>query len=234
MAARVLQQGGGINESRPLPEPFFSDATAFLNLLSVSHAAPVVRLAALSGRIDQAAGRLLGKEEQSLGIYQSWPTPGVDGFVECPALNAGSLDEALKVLESRENAQYRRLECIVSRLAQALAREGRFAIHDKILDVSISLEGMYDLPRRGVTKALEERVAGFLGIDAESRDWIRKNARSFYDARSAIVHNRSNEATPFTNEAAFVTGFELARRSLFKMLREGLPDDWDKFAVADT
>ena len=227
------RRGGGMNEPMPLPEPFFPDAAAFLDLLAVSHAAPVVPLAALSGRIDQAAGRLLGREGQSPGIYQSWPAQGVDGFAECPALSLEALEDAREVFENRENARYRRLTHIVSRLAQALARDGRFAIHDKVLDVSIALEGMYDLPRRGVTNALEERVAGFLGIDAESRGRIGKNARAFYDARSAIVHNRSTEATPFTNGAAFVTGFELARRSLFKMLREGVPDDWDRLPVAD-
>lgn len=61
----------------------------------------------------------------------------------------------------------------------------------------------------------------------QSRDRIGKNARS------AIVHNRSAESTPFTNGAAFVTGFELARRSLFKMLREGVPDDWDSLGIGD-
>ena len=225
------RRGGGMNEPMPVPEPFFPDAAAFLDLLAVSHAAAVVPLAALSGRIDQAAGRLLGREGQSPGIYQSWAAQGVDGFAECPALCPEALEDAREVFENRENARYRRLAHIVSRLAQALVRDGRFAIHDKVLDVSIALEGMYDLPRRGVTNALEERVAGFLGIDAESRDRIGKNARAFYDARSAIVHNRSAEATPFTNGAAFVTGFELARRSLFKMLCEGVPEDWDRLAV---
>jgi len=230
---KFCRRGGGINEPMPLPEPFFPDAAAFLDLLAVSHAAPVVPLAALSGRIDQAAGRLLGREGQSPGIYQSWPAQGVDGFAECPVLSAEALKDAWRVFENRENARYRRLVHIVGRLAQALARDGRFAIHDKILDVSIALEGMYDLPRWGITKALEERAAGFLGGDAESRDRIGKNARAFYDARSAIVHNRSAEVTQFTNGAAFVTGFELARRSLFKLLREGVPDDWNRFGVAD-
>jgi len=53
----------------------------------------------------------------------------------------------------------------------------------------------------------------------QSRDRIGKNARS------AIVHNRSAESTPFTNGAAFVTGF--------KMLREGVPDDWDSLGIGD-
>ena len=115
---------------------------------------------------------------------------------------------------------------IVSRLSEALTRNGRFALHDKIVDVSIALEGMYDLPRGGVTQALEERVSGFLASEGESRDRIGKNARAFYDARSAIVHSRSVEGSPFATGAAFVSGFDLARRSLFKMLREGPPEDW--------
>ncbi len=227
------RRGPGMNEPIPLPQPFFPNAAVFLDLLAVSHSAPVVPLAALSDRIDEAAGRLLGREGQSPGIYQSWPAQGVDGFAECPVLTPEALENAREVFENRENARYQGLAHIVSRLAQALARDGRFVIHDKILDVSIALEGMYDLPRRGVTNALEERVAGFLGIDAESRDRFGKNARAFYDARSAIVHNRSGEVTPFTNGAAFVMGFELARRSLFKMLREGIPEDWNRLLVAE-
>ena len=229
----AFRRRGSMNEPMPLPEPFLPDVAAFLDLLAVRHAAPVVPLAALSGRIDGAAGRLLGMDGQSPGIYQSWPAQGFDGFAECPALSPEALEDAREVFENRENVRYRSLAHIVGRLARSLARDGRFAAHDKVLDVSIALEGMYDLPRRGVTNALEKRVAGFLGIDPENRTRIGKNARGFYDTRSAIVHNRSGEATPFTNGAAFVTGFDLARKSLFKMLREGVPDDWDRLAVAD-
>ena len=226
------RRGGGLNDPMLLPEPFFPDAAAFLDLLAVSHASPVVPLAALSDRIDRSAHRLLGRGEQSPGIYQSWLAQGLDGFADCPVLTAAALDDAREVFENRENIRYRRLAHVVGRLARALARDGRFAAHDRVVDVAIALEGMYDLPRQGVTNALEARVAGFLGIDEKSRDRIGKNARAFYDARSAIVHNRSAEATPFTNGAAFVTGFDLARMSLFKMLREGVPKDWDRLAVA--
>ena len=58
-----------------------------------------------------------------------------------------------------------------------------------------------------------------------------RRGRSTTRART-IVHSRSAKASPFTNGAAFVTGFDLARRSLFKLLREGRPEDWDKLAVA--
>ena len=193
---------------------------------------PVVPLAALSDEIDRSARRLLGRATWSPGIYRSWPAQGFDGFAGCPALTPEALREAREVFENRESPRYRSLVPIVGRLAVALARDGRFALHDKIVDVSIALEGMYELPRGGVTSALEERVSGFLGTDAGSRDRIGKSARAFYDARSAIVHSRSARASPFTNGAAFVTGFDLARRSLFKLLREGAPGDWNKLAAA--
>ena len=197
----------------------------------MSHAVPVVPLATLSDEIDRSARRLLGRAEWSPGFYQSWPAQGFDGFAECPALSPEALREAWEVFENRESPRYRSLAPIVGRLAVALAREGRFALHDKIVDVSIALEGMYELPRWGVTSALEERVSGFLGTDEDSRAKFGKSARAFYDARSVIVHSRSAKASPFTNGAAFVTGFDLARRSLFKLLREGAPADWNKLAV---
>ena len=39
------------------------------------------------------------------------------------------------------------------------------------------------------------------------------------------------EASPFRHGAAVVTGFDLARRSLFKLLREGIPENWDKLGA---
>ena len=227
----AFRRRGNVNASLSLPEPFFPDAAAFLDLLAVSHATPVAPLAKLSGRIDRSACLLLGMDKQSPGIYRSWLAQGVDGFAECPVLCPAAFKDAQVVFENRESVRYRKLKHIVDRLAQALARDGRFAIRDKVVDVSIALEGMYDLPRWGVTNALAEQVAGFLGTDARSRDHIGKNVRAFYDARSAIVHNRSGEATPFTNGAAFVTGFDLARRSLFKMLRKGGSNDWNSLKV---
>ena len=221
----AFRRRGNVNEPMQMPEPFFPDAAAFLDLLAIGHTTPIVPLAALSNRIDRAAGRLLGREGQSPGIYRSWSAQGVDGFAECPTLRAEALEDARAIFESRENARYRKLAPVIGRLAQALARDGRFAMHDKVLDVSIALEGMYDLPRQGVTNALEIRVADFLGTDAQSREQIGKTAREFYDARSAIIHNRPADATPFTNGAAFVTGFDLAQRTLFKLLREGVPQN---------
>ena len=38
-------------------------------------------------------------------------------------------------------------------------------MQDKVLDVAVTLEGMYELPRRGKSYELQKRVANFLGTD---------------------------------------------------------------------
>ena len=217
---------GRVDEPVEAPPPFFPKAHTLLDLLAVSHTTPVAPFADLSNRIHGSAGRLLGLEKQSLGIYQSRPTDGLSGFDECPTLKPEAYKEAKEAFENRESVRYARMAPIVSRLSEALARNGRFALHDQVMDVSIALEALYDLPRWGVTQALEDRVSGFLASDGESRSRIGSNARAFYEARSAIVHSRSVQGSPFATGAAFVSGFDLARRSLFKMLREGPPEDW--------
>ena len=101
----------------------------------------------------------------------------------------------------------------------------------RVVDVVIALEGMYELPKWKKSRNLEDRVSGFLGTNAEDGQRVKKSIRALYEARSDIVHSGSAESSPFRNGAAFVTGFDLARRSLFKLLRKGPPDDWEIPAV---
>ena len=55
--------------------------------------------------------------------------------------------------------------------------------------------------------------------------------QEFYEARSAIVHNPKRKAVTPRQHDAFAKGFDIARRSLFKLLREEPPDDWDALVV---
>ncbi len=218
----MFRREGSINESTSRAcSSFFTDAEAFLDLLAVTHAAPVVPLAVQHDCINLSAGRLLGMEGQSPRIYQGSPAQGFDGFAKCPALSARLLEDVQEVFANRKSGQYRNLASVVARLAQALTKNGRFAILDKILDVSIALEKMYNLPKQGVTNALAQQVSSFLGTDADSRGQISKSMRTFYNARSAIIHGRPAGATSIANDTAFVAGFDLAQRTLFKLLREG-------------
>ena len=228
----IFRREGSINEPmRCPPARFFPDARTFLDLIAVSHEAPVVPLATISDCIDRSAARLLGQEWHGPRVHQKWAAVGFDTFADCPMLRTEELDEAREAFRNRQSARYQKMAPFMMRLAEALARDGRFAIHDKVVDVAVALEGMYELPNRGKLRNLQKRVASFLGTDAEDPERVRETIRAFYQARSEIVHSGSGEAAPFRKEAAFVTGFGLARRSLFKFLREGPPDDWESLGV---
>ena len=51
---------------------------------------------------------------------------------------------------------------MIAWLAEALARTGRFQADDKILDVAIALERMYELDRSEISFKLKTRAACFL------------------------------------------------------------------------
>ncbi len=213
------------------PESFFREAQMFLDLLAVAHTTPIVPLAQLYNCIDRSAGRLLGRERHSPSRYGSSPAHGFNGFEMCPMLASNALAEAKEAFENRKSERYRRMAPTVGRLAAALARNGRFADESRVVDVSIALEGMYDLPRNGISGKLRDRVSCFLGTDTENRERIKEDVKAFYNARSEIVHSRSDKVTSPRNDAAFVKGFDIARRSLFKLLREGTPEDWNALSV---
>ena len=59
-------------------EPFFREAQTFLELLAVTHAAPVLRLATLPHCINRSAGRLLGLERHNGGSHWGRPARGFD------------------------------------------------------------------------------------------------------------------------------------------------------------
>ena len=228
----VFRRRGSFNEPMGPPEqPFLPKARTFLDLLAVSHSAPIVPLGTIANCIDLSAARLLGRANHSPEMDQKWSAHGFDGFVDCPVLRPEGLHEVREVFCNRESTRYRRMATYVRRLAEALGRTGRFALRDKVVDVAIALEGMYELPKQGKSRTLQERVSSYIGTDTEDRQRIKESVRTFYEARSEIVHSGSGEASPFTNGAAFVTSFDLARKSLFKLLREGPPDNWEVQAV---
>ncbi len=223
-----FRRRGSVNEpAGPPPPPFFQEAAAFLDLLAVSHTTRIARLAALSNRIDGSAGRLLGRETQSPGFYQSWSAEGFSGFDGCPELRAEAFEEAREAFGKRDSVCYAKMEPVVGRLSEALRRDGRFAFGDGILDVAIALERMYVLDERNIGHKLSHRASRYLETDPMSQERITNNMKEFYKTRSDIVHSRLDNMTPERVRMAFDTGFEIARRSLFKMLHKGRPRNWN-------
>ena len=215
------------------PEPFFREAQTFLELLAVTHATPVLRLATLSSCIDRSASRLLGLERHNGDSHRGRSAHGFDGFDKWPELAPGALAEAQEAFESRQGEQYGRMAPIVGRLAEALARDGPFASEDRILDVAIALERMYELDQGEVVFKLKTRAACFLESDTEARLRVFKDVGAFYGARSNIVHNsRKKRGAAEGRGAAFKKGFDVARKSVVKLLRDGSPPNWNEMVIA--
>ena len=226
----AFRREGSLNEPmRHPPRAFFREARTFLDLLAISHEAPVLPLASLSDCIDRSAARLLGGAGHRPDTHQKWTADGLDGF-NVPILKSMAFDVARQAFRNRQSGHYPKLVPFVVQLAEALGRDGRLALRDKVMDIAIALEGMYELPRRHKSRTLANRVSGFLATGADDRKRTRENIRTFYEVRSEIVHSDSHAASPFRREAAFVRGFRMARRTLFKLLREGPPDDWEDLA----
>ena len=214
------------------PEPFFREAQAFLELLTVAHETPVLFLAALGNRIHASAGRLLGQSTHSGSSQRGRSVEECDGFSQCPALDAQALADAKDAFRHRHSECHKRLVPIISRLAEARSRDRRFAGVDRILDVAIALEFMYPLKSRGISNQLQSRVSQLLGNDEESRNRYSENVKEFYQVRSKIIHSEFEKLTAHRTREAFAKGFEIARKTLFKLLREDLPKDWDGQADA--
>ena len=178
------------------PLPFLRQAQIFLELLAVAHAAPVLRLADLSHRIDRSAGRLLGLERHDGGCHRGRSVQAFDGFEAAPELSHEALAAAKEAFGNRTGARFRALTPVVGRLSEALARDGRFAVGDRILDVAIALERMYVLDEGKIGHKLRSRASRFLETDESNRERIRESVRELYDVRSDIVHNRLDRAVP--------------------------------------
>ena len=209
-------------------EPFFREAQTFLELLAVMHATPVLRLATLSCCIDRSASRLLGLEHHNGDSHRGQSAHGFDGFDKCPELASEALVEAQEAFENRQGERYGWVAPVVGRLAEALARDGRFQTDDKVLDVAIALERLYEDERdRGaIGLKLGKRAAKFLETGTEDYERVLQDVQEFYHVRGGIVHKRKKPPSVEEKEQAFTQGFKVARRSVVKLLRDGPPPNW--------
>ena len=206
------------------PGLFFREAVIFLDLLAVAHATPVPYLTTMADRIDRSAGRLLGLADHKNGHNPGRSVQSFDGFDLCPEPVA--IEEAMEAFRNRESERFTRVAVNVSRLSEALVRDGRFPDENRFVKVAIALERMYDLPERKISRELQNRASSYLGTDLESQERIQKDIKEFYNTRSNIAHSGSNNVSPQKRSEAFRKGFDIARRTLFKLLREGPPENW--------
>ena len=210
------------------PGTFFQEAVIFLDLLAVAHATPVLHLASMRDCIDRSAGRLLGRAKLKNSHNPGRSPQSFDGFDLCPGPVSSALDEVREAFKNRKNERYAKVATDVIRLSEALVRDGRFSDENSFMKVAIALERMYDLPNRKISRELRNRASSYLGTDLESQERIRKSITEFYNTRSTIAHSGSSNVSQQQRSEAFDKGFDIARRTLFKLLREGAPENWSE------
>ena len=220
----AFSRRGRVGEpSKPAPSQFFADGGVLLDLLSLSHRAPLTPLATISDCVDRRAVRLFGQTRRGSGFYQKHGAGDLGHFGKPPSLRLDRFDEACELFRKRRTPNYRRMSRFIRLLAGALNRS---TYEDQVVDVARALEGMYQKPKRHGLRALKRRVAGYLGSNKAERERIKGIVQAFYSTRNKIVHGELIIGEPFREGAAFVRGFDLAQRSLFKLIREDAPISW--------
>ena len=210
---------------------FVEDARAFVEILSVSHGVPIVSLLNIPYCTNRWAMLLLGQPHYHRGTsWKSW-AQSFGGLRESHEIDIDALNQAKQVFWA-DRAKYKEFAPIVSRLSEALARTGQYAAEDKIMDVAIALERMYELDQGEISFKLKTRAACFLESDTQSRLGVFRDVGLVYEARSGIVHRRTRAPNLESQIDAFKKGFEVARRSVLKLIRDGSPRDWNRVVMS--
>lgn len=123
------------------------------------------------------------------------------------------------------------MERAVEHLSRALSRHGRLALQDKILDTAIALETVYTADTHTeITYRLSTRAAFFLGGNSDERAEVSRKVREFYNVRSRLAHGSSQDNEKLN--AAWHDGFDIAQRTLKKLLAQGEAPDWDDLVMS--
>ena len=216
------------------PRPFFLEAQAFLELLGVAHATPVLCLAALASWIKRSAGRLLGGLGYRGAVYRA----GAAASLRRLPMRARSWRRSGSPKRRKRSttepatgtARWRRSSV---GLPRALARDGRFAVEDRILDVAIALERMYELDRGEISYTLRSRAAWFSrrgrreqGSGDASRQGVLRHAIGDRSQQEEKADGGETTGQPLTRDSTSSGG----RCSGF--CRTGPPSEWERLVIA--
>ena len=131
------------------------------------------------------------------------------------------------------------LELAVNRLASSIQRDrGRFWVQDRILDVAIALEVMYELKPPELSYKLATRAGHFLEKETDERIDIFDKVMLLYDARSSIAHGNKDQKTSKSKKKAIdlkeagAAGFSVAWNTLQALLDQGDFPDWKRLIMS--
>ena len=153
---------------------------------------------------------------------------------EISAQNRRVSEQALTDLDSLAAADRDRLVLALTRLSTSLSRSGTLVAQDRVLDISIALEVLYQIESE-LTYKLATRAGWYLGSSTNERVQIGKTIRDFYGFRSDIVHGRRTRKSDL-DHGIHGQAFNIARDTLLKHLsNRRLPDKpyWDEIVMGD-
>ncbi|MXZ90084.1 MAG: hypothetical protein F4W95_15330 [Chloroflexi bacterium] len=206
------------------PLTFRDDALLLLDVLAVVHRLPVSSSRTHTTVVEREIEHLVGQGLHSsrfvrdlLGVNTTKIEP-----IATPAISDEKLSECEQLLLScKEDVP---LRLALARLASSLTRTGVHGDFDKVLDVAIALEVVYQLDaKRGKGSLLSSRARQFIGGDRKDLKWIDRTAKSIYAARTGVVHNGM---LPEDANQVYEDAFELGQRTLLHAALSGCPARW--------
>ena len=219
--------GRSMEEDWPaMSETFRDDARLLVELLALTHELGVVSTELTTSGVERQIEYLVGRAPIFMSALRD--VSGHDGLnvkpPTTPSVSEDSLSECAQLYSEMAKDDVK-LRLALSRLASSLSRTGMHAPFDKIIDVAITLEVMYEIDvSRGKGGQLSRRARQLIGRDREDNKWIGSIAESLYDLRSDIAHG----TLPRDTEQAYLDGLRLGRRTLAHLIRLGPPSDWDR------
>ena len=230
----ILPSNANPERDIPWAEGFHKDAEIIVDLLSIAHGAPMVTIMSIHDCVDPQIWNIFGVPFPGGGISQYGGVPILDSAGNTP-LSMGKFSEVKDAFYrlKHQNNDLKKYKSVIPRLSSSLLRKGRLRSEDKILDVAIALELMYEPDSPEVTYKLAMRASSFLEDDPQKRLDIFNKIKAFYSARSSVVHSKKTSGAKNKDiSEQFDNGFDLARRTLFKLLQSGSPSDWNEFVLS--
>ena len=211
-------------------ETFREDALQLVEFMAVTHELPVDSMGWHAIAVERPVEHLLGRVPYIFRVLHDTSSSNTTNVIPSttPAVSEDRLSECAQLLSSMREDDVL-LRSALSRIALSLSRSGPHAVSDGIIDVAIALETMY---RAGseLTYRLGTWASYFLEESAVDRLATYEKIKAFYKSRSDIVHGRRGG-----EENALKGGFQVARRTLYRLVLEGGPDsttEWDQLVIA--
>ena len=210
-------------QTRNLHPLFHRWADEFANLLSVGLSHRFSWLATFEGCIPRRASGLLGSQHSSAQSHNGRSISHLfSAFDDIPEVEAGQIEVIKTLFARRRETEYPHMVPIIHRLAEAHRRDGRFSSEDKVLDLAIVFERLFQPRGRSLSRDLEKAAADLLATNDEDQASIREQMRHFYKVRSAIIHGpRDNKRSRLISQAgqAWKIGEPIARAAILKRIR---------------